>query len=289
MKLIFNGTSAAEGFPAVFCECKYCRMARKLGGKNIRTRSSCAINGEYLIDFPPDTYMHSLCGSLKLSDIKHVVITHHHKDHFAPNDLFMSYPPFAYPDENSILHIYGNEKVYEKYKQAEEEEMIDYTRKYLNFTLINARKWFTAGEAKIFPLKADHGNLDENCYIYVINIGEKYLLYGHDSGYFPEETWEALETFKNFKLNGVILDCTNGKRLLLDSTSKKTGLERWHMGIFTNLKVKERMVKQGIAGEETIFIITHFSHNCGPLFDDMAKLAEENGFTAAYDGMSIEI
>jgi phosphoribosyl 1,2-cyclic phosphate phosphodiesterase len=224
VKLTFNGTAAAEGFPAVFCECKYCKKARELGGKNIRTRSSCLINEEYLIDFPPDTYMHTLYGSLKLSNVKHVIITHHHKDHFAPDDLFMSYPPFAYPDENS--------------------------------------------------------------YIYIINIGEKYLLYGHDSGYFPEETWEAL---KDFKLNGVILDCTNGKRLLLDSISEKSGLERWHMGIFTNLKVKERLIKQGITGEKTVFLITHFSHNCGPLFDDIVKLAEENDFIAAYDGMSIEI
>ena len=52
-----------------------------------------------------------------------MLLLHHHKDHFAPDDLFMSYPPFAYPDETSILHIYGNEKVYKKYKQAEEGEM----------------------------------------------------------------------------------------------------------------------------------------------------------------------
>ena len=197
MKLTFNGTAAAEGFPAVFCECEYCRKARKLGGKNIRTRSSCLINREYLVDFPPDTYMHALCGSLRLPGIKHIIVTHHHKDHFAPDDLFMSYPPFAYPDENSVLNIYGNEKVYEKYKQAGEEEMTDYVRKHLKFNLVRAYEWFTAGEARVFPLKADHGGPDDNCLIYLINIGEKYLLYGHDSGYFLEETWEALETLGN--------------------------------------------------------------------------------------------
>ena len=37
--------------------------------------------------------MHTLYGSLKLSNVKHVIITHHHKDHFAPDDLFKSYPP----------------------------------------------------------------------------------------------------------------------------------------------------------------------------------------------------
>ena len=60
MKLTFNGTSAAEGFPGLFCECEHCQKARILGGKNIRTRSSCLIDEQYLMDFPPDVYMHVL-------------------------------------------------------------------------------------------------------------------------------------------------------------------------------------------------------------------------------------
>jgi phosphoribosyl 1,2-cyclic phosphodiesterase len=31
MKLNFLGTAAAEGFPAIFCNCEYCKEARKLG------------------------------------------------------------------------------------------------------------------------------------------------------------------------------------------------------------------------------------------------------------------
>ena len=48
-------------------------------------------------------------------------------------------------------------------------------------------------------------------------------------------------------------------------------------GDIPNLKVKERLIKQGITGENSIFNNT-FSHNCGPLFDDIVKLAEENDF-----------
>lgn len=286
---MFNGTAASEGFPAVFCECKYCRKAKELGGKNIRTRSSCLINEEYLIDFPPDTYMHTLYGSLKLSNVKHVIITHHHKDHFAPDDLFRSYPPFAYPDENSILHIYGNEMVYEKYKQAAEGYMTAHAEKHLKFILVYQSKWFAAGLVNILPLKADHGRPNENCFIYIINVDDKNLLYGHDTGYFPSEIWDTLEALKDFKLDGVILDCTNGNQLILDVTSEKSGYESYHMGVFTNIKVRERLLELGIADEETVFIITHFSHNTNPIYDDIAKIAEENGFIAAYDGMRIEI
>jgi phosphoribosyl 1,2-cyclic phosphate phosphodiesterase len=274
MRLQFNGTAAAEGFPAVFCECKYCQKARELGGKNVRTRSSCLINEEHLIDFPPDTYMHTLYSGLRLSKVKHIIITHSHQDHFAPDDLCMVCPPFAYPKENEVVYVYGNEKVYEKFKLAECE--IGRYKEYLQFVPVYLGITFKAGDAEITPLLADHGDGSEICHIYVIKLSNKYLLYGHDTGYFPEETWEAL---KDFKLDGVILDCTCGK----------LECERGHMGISTNVKVKERLMKQGSADNKTTFIVTHYSHNCDPLYEDMVKLAEGNGFTATFDGMKIEI
>ena len=44
MEFTYLGTAAAEGWPAVFCRCKYCLEAQRLGGKNIRTRSQAIIN-----------------------------------------------------------------------------------------------------------------------------------------------------------------------------------------------------------------------------------------------------
>ena len=56
MILTFLGTAAAEGVPAVFCNCKFCNEARRLGGKNIRTRSQSIVNDDLLIDIPADTF-----------------------------------------------------------------------------------------------------------------------------------------------------------------------------------------------------------------------------------------
>ena len=50
MKVTFLGTAAAEGFPAVFCNCRFCKEARVLGGKNLRTRSQSIVNDDLLID-----------------------------------------------------------------------------------------------------------------------------------------------------------------------------------------------------------------------------------------------
>ena len=96
MKFRYLGTAAAEGFPAVFCNCEYCNVARKTGGKNIRTRSQAVIDDDLLIDFPPDTYSHALLTGLNLGKIKHLLVTHSHMDHFFPQEFELLVICFAH-------------------------------------------------------------------------------------------------------------------------------------------------------------------------------------------------
>lgn len=56
MEIRYLGTAAAEGFPALFCQCDTCRRAAAKGGKNIRTRSSVLVNDTVLLDMGPDLY-----------------------------------------------------------------------------------------------------------------------------------------------------------------------------------------------------------------------------------------
>ena len=86
MKLKYLGTAAAEGVPAVFCECETCKYARKHGGKNIRTRSQVIIDIKIRIDFPADTYMHFLKFDIPLYAVKSRIITHFHQDHLYVDD-----------------------------------------------------------------------------------------------------------------------------------------------------------------------------------------------------------
>ena len=58
MKIRYLGTAAAEGWPALFCTCKACKLAREKGGRNIRTRSQSIIDDRLLIEFSADTYWH---------------------------------------------------------------------------------------------------------------------------------------------------------------------------------------------------------------------------------------
>jgi len=44
MEIQYLGTAAAEGFPALFCDCETCKKARNTGGKDVRTRTQSIVD-----------------------------------------------------------------------------------------------------------------------------------------------------------------------------------------------------------------------------------------------------
>lgn len=272
LNIRFLGTAAAEGWPALFCECRFCIKAREEAGKNIRTRSSCIIDEKYMVDFPPDTYMHVLNGSLNLNKVEHLIITHSHEDHFYPEDIHMRKEPYAHIYSNKTLMVYGNSHVKKRFLVTNVEK--DQNNR-IKFNEINPYKEYRIGNASVIPLLADH-KPDEKCFIYLIKLNGKTLLYGHDSGYFPEITWNYLESFH---VDGAIIDCTDGPGKSVN----------YHMGFPTALTVKKRLIDQKCCGQDTKFIITHFSHNGHYLHDELVNMASPHEFVVAYDGMEIII
>lgn len=272
MDIRFLGTAAAEGWPAIFCECEYCIKARKKGGKNIRTRSSCIIDEKYMVDFPPDTYMHVINNKLSLNKVEHLIITHSHEDHFYPEDIQMRKEPYAHIYSNKALIVYGNSNVLKKFMDTDLEK--DQNSRII-FNEIHEFKEYQIGKAIVIPLLADH-KPDEKCFIYIIKLNGRALLYGHDSGHFPEVTWEFL---KSIYLDAAIIDCTDGPGKCVN----------YHMGFPTVLTVKKRLIKQKSGDEKTRFIITHFSHNGKYLHEKLVNMASPHGVIVAYDGMKMKI
>ena len=89
MKITYLGTGAAEGIPALFCNCEYCRGARARGGREIRSRAQTLIDGELSLDFPPDCFYHSALLGADLSAVKYLLVTHSHMDHFYAHDFIL--------------------------------------------------------------------------------------------------------------------------------------------------------------------------------------------------------
>ena len=132
------------------------------------------------------------------------------------------------------------------------------------------------GGYTVTPIPAEH---DPNAgpFIYVISDGEKTMLYGHDSGWYREETWAYFR--EHCKFDYVSLDCTNGL-----STHEYFA----HMGFAQDVRVRARMLAEGIADEKTIFCANHFSHNGIAVYDDLVPIAAKEDFIVSYDGMTVE-
>lgn len=150
-------------------------------------------------------------------------------------------------------------------------------RDCVGFEQIHAFKTLQLDGYEIQVLRAFHDPKEE-CLIYLIRDSEgKTLLYANDTGYFPENTWEAL---RGTAIDCVSLDCTLGK----DKT-----LESGHMGLHANRKVIERLKEYGCIHEKTRIVLTHFSHNGGWLHEELEAETKVEGLTIAYDGMVLEI
>ena len=87
MKITFLGTGAAEGIPAVWCECELCKQAKMLGGKDIRRRCTYAVDDDTMIDFGPDAVRQTQDAGIDLTRLERIIFTHNHPDHLSPMEL----------------------------------------------------------------------------------------------------------------------------------------------------------------------------------------------------------
>jgi len=267
MKLTFLGSGAAEGMPAIFCNCEVCRESRRLGGKNLRTRSQSIINDDLLIDFPADTYSHFQRFGIEGDKIKYLIITHSHQDHFYPNDLLMRTERLAHDRRVPVLKILCSAAASKKFK--EDTPNVD-------ISVISAYETVELGEYRITALPARHMNPGE-ALIYIIE-GEKTLLYAHDTGYPYEEVFEYIEK-RGIKFDMVTLDCTYG--------DVPTGDDIGHMAFENVGRVVKRLKAMGAISDSTPTYINHFSHNGTPIHHVMEESAAKIGCAPSYDGCEV--
>lgn len=277
MEIQYLGTAAAEGWPALFCDCKICKRARAVGGKELRTRTQAIVDGKILIDFPPDTYAHALNYSLQMGDVQHLLITHSHMDHFFPVELIHRHEHFGH-HAKGMLHVYGSETVEKAFHDA---VLIDRFKVHpldeaVRFVRIEPFADFMADGYHITPVLADHDRR-ETCLIYIIEKDGRCLLYGHDTG---------------LNLSPGAWECIFGHRfdlISLDATMGRKHAEGYHMGLPDVLTFVEKLRQQGCIGPDTVKVINHFSHNGEMTHRELEVFAEEHGLTAAYDGMKVRI
>lgn len=279
MKLTYLGTAAAEAWPGVFCNCPACREARRLGGKNIRTRSQAILDQELLLDLPCDTYLHILQNNLDLSAVHTLLVTHSHSDHFYPAELMCRGGCYAHSMTVPELSIYCNQAVWDVFCQTAALDPEPEVEKLLHFHLAQPFQPFQAGPYTVTPLPARH-RPTEQALIYLIERDGKSLLYGHDTGRLFPEVYDFLKK-RGRPLDAISLDCNGGPF--------ENGEEGCHMGLPDVAIVQQKLLAVGAAGPDTQFLLNHFSHNGGLLHHELEARAAQLGMQVSYDGMTVEI
>ena len=278
MKITYLGTAAAEGAPALFCHCAHCNKARRLGGKNIRTRAQSLLNDDLLIDLSADTYHHFLQHGIEADRIPYLLITHPHSDHFCATELLLRRGAYAHDLRAPELHVIGTEAAKQKLIATYRK---DHVPSGINFTVLAAYETASLGVYRITALPARHMPEEPGAAMnYIIEQEGKTIYYAHDTGLPFDEVFAFIEKQK-MVFDLVSMDCTCGDMPTTDDAK--------HMGIENNRKMVERLRAMGAITPETVCVINHFSHNCDPLQERLEALVSALGWQVAFDGRCIEL
>lgn len=280
MQFMYLGTAAAEGWPAIFCQCEFCREAQRLGGKNIRTRSQAMINNDLLIDLPPDTYMHKLRHNLDLSRVEHLLITHSHMDHFYPQELTVYGSCYSTVMTRPDMHIYCAQETYDLFTRCAW-ELEQATRDALHWHILKPFEPVKAGQYTITPLPAHHMQPGNEPFVYhIVGQDGTSVFYLHDSGYYGQEVWDYFKAQKK-PADLISFDSTLGE--------EDAHFESGHFGVPEVIRVRDEMRAIGLVDSHTRCILNHFSHNGHLLHHELEALAAPEHLEVSYDGKIVKL
>lgn len=280
MKLKYFGTAAYEGVPSLFCQCESCKRALALGGKNMRTRAQALIDDAILLDFNADTVAHYQTYKFDWTKIKYCLITHSHSDHFYPADIAM-FVGQGYTHDVTHIDFYGAKSVYDQLEEIinDKDWWVDPAR--MSAFEVKPGDLLALGGYKAVVAAADHDPKSTPVIYGIEDKKGKRILYAHDTGCFSDRVIADLKKLGKFDL--VSLDCTGA--------FNAEGWEHGHMSLRTDALMKDLLLKEGLADENTVFVVNHFSHNAffGHDHEELCAEAKKHGFIVSYDGLEIEV
>jgi len=267
------GTGAAEGFPALFCECATCRRARREGGLNIRSRASIRIDDNLQVDFPPDILSQHQRLGLSLAGIEHILVTHGHADHFCPSELKWRDEPFAVWDSKPELCVYGVPDVGRILRDSVEGDLSDHD---IRFHTVKPFVSFHAGTFGVLPIEANHAH-DRGAVNYILSRGAASVLLAFDTGWYSERSWQALSD-ERFDL--IVMECTRGR---YDDPHAE------HLSVAGVKRMRTELHRRGCVADAGRFVTIHFSHSGGLLHSELEQALKADGIEVGYDGIEFHI
>ncbi len=287
-KMIFHGTGAGEAIPDPFCSCRICENARKVRGKEIRTRSCFRVDEETIIDPGADYVTQCIFYGYDLTKIKNIIYTHTHGDHY---DYTLPWERIvSVSKEDGPIHIYFTDDAYDILEKF-----------YMTSVMTEGREGYTTpndvvfhrlefgttesiGSWKVTPYRGRHAGCVEKSsanYIFEDKNGKK-LYYALDSGWFPDETYEALR--------GASLDIFIGECTYNDPNIPAFPKHSAHMNLPLYIENCDKLLEIGAIREDTKIYATHINPTGithAELEDYLETLDKPYRITAAYDTLEI--
>lgn len=263
----------------MFCNCEYCNKIRALGESEYRRRTQILIDGVLGVDFPPEAYSNSLRYGYNLTNLKYLLVTHSHMDHFYAHDFILRGYKYAKNIACPVLKIFGNSEVKAVFGECTAREMKPEVAPHIDFKVIKPYDRFEVGGYDVIAIPAQHSKTEDALLFYIGRDGKGYL-HLHDSGRISKKALQYLADC-GVKAQAVALDCT-----FVDYTAGETSR---HMGIEDDMVMRDELLRLGVIDGGTKIIITHFSHNSNPTRENLERIENKYGVIAAYDGMETEI
>ncbi len=275
-KLLICGSGASEAIPALFCTCGLCQEAWRRGGKDFRSRTAYQLGEEIRIDFGPDILLHRERYHLHYEKMKHLFISHPHRDHFTPIQLnyhvHKEMGPALLADHTLTLH--GTREVI---AQFQDNLTPDFTQMRMLLDELEPESGSRTLEngIRFSYLWANH--FCEGALNFIIEFPDGFTFFiGTDSGRFLEKTWAVLSRYR-FDL------------MILDGTAGVLDIDGGHMTAKQVVDTVGRLRKEKIITDSTRLITNHFAHCAGMLHTDLEKFYTPYGIEPAYDGMEIPL
>ncbi len=286
MRITFLGTAAAPSMPIPFCVCQICSEARRVGGKNLRRRSSLMINDDLLVDIGPDIATASFERGLSFASIGVCLQTHPHDDHLDTGFLLSRHADYGTVVSRDLLLVGSGETL------SAIDDMVRRTSEYgsifdpetqsalrLNPRTIAPFETCTAGDYRVTGYPANHG-VDQGYLLYSIEQGPHAVFYGTDTSILSEEAWDHLQ-LRRTRYDVVILDHTYG--IGFDSRPGD------HLASRDVIAHVDRFRESGLLKENGSVYATHLSHEGNLEHDELDEYAMEHGYRVAYDGLALQL
>ena len=253
MEIRFLGTGAAEGIPAINCDCDHCTRAREEGGRLVRERSAMLFQlpgYNMLVEAPPD--IRDLINKHQVHNLQGILVTHDTYSHIGGIKEFEWWPkPLDFLAEPSQFQVIREEHWTERL-----EELMFYIPYYPGAALDFGRFSlvpFAARRRSVFGLS--------------IRSDGKQIIY-------------ASSTLS--RLTNYARSLMAGADVLIVNTPTFRPPKDDHITVIEAIELK----KQVEAGQ---LILTYINHHNRPHDELEAHVAELEGVTVAYDGMSLKI